>query len=174
MNVSNLPDFENTRALPKPEFVARLPWLFLLFSARTGAGMGFNTTVATLDEMRSHDVDPSDPASLDGDMGAEVLALCKAPGNPYSERISLGRARNCDLVVRDPSVSKLHAHFLRLPSGGFELADLDSQNGSLVDGRPLKPHAAVTVKVGSALRFGAVVAHLVDASRLYDLLQFSE
>jgi len=171
MNVSNVPDFESTRSLPKPEFVARHPGLFLIFSARSGAGMGFKTTVATLDEMEANEAVNVDTIN---DIGAEVLALTKAPGNPYSERISLGRARNCDLVLRDASVSKLHAHFLRLPNGGFELADLDSQNGTLVDGRPLKAHVAVAVSVGSALRFGAVVAHLVDAPRLYDLLEFSE
>jgi len=173
LNVSNLPDFDSTRSLPKAEFVARHRCLFLMFAARNGtAGLGFKTTVAHLDELEDTDHD------LGGDLGAaEVLALQKAPGNPDGERISLGRARNCDLVLRDPSVSKLHAHFLIATAdapGCLHLADLESQNGTLLNGKPLVPNVAVPVDVGAALRFGGVVAHLVDAARLFDLMEFAE
>ena len=69
----------------------------------------------------------------------EVLAVVKAPGNPYPDRVSVGRARNCDVVMRDPSVSKLHAHF-RVGGPKLELVDIDSQNGTRVNGRALAPH----------------------------------
>ena len=101
----------------------------------------------------------------------EVLELAKARGNPYPDRISIGRARNCDVVMRDPSVSKLHAHF-RSRTGGWELVDLGSANGTRVDGAPLAPNQAHPVQSGAQVEFGTVACKLVDAGALYDLLQF--
>src|SRR6266508_3622846 len=33
--------------------------------------------------------------------GAIVVPVLKRPENPYPERISVGRAQNCDVVIRD-------------------------------------------------------------------------
>ncbi|HTU58032.1 MAG TPA: hypothetical protein VMF89_06355, partial [Polyangiales bacterium] len=40
-----------------------------------------------------------------------ILPLRKGEGRPFPERISVGRATNCDVVIRDASISKLHGHF---------------------------------------------------------------
>jgi hypothetical protein len=100
----------------------------------------------------------------------EVLAVVKAPGNPYPDRVSVGRARNCDVVMRDPSVSKLHAHF-RVGGPKLELVDIDSQNGTRINGRALAPHQPATVSTGDTILFGSVSCKLVDAAALYDLLR---
>jgi hypothetical protein len=55
------------------------------------------------------------------------------------DRISLGRARNCDIVLRDPSVSKLHAHFRVKDDGKFDLVDRLSENGTEINGARLLP-----------------------------------
>ncbi len=56
--------------------------------------------------------------------GFEVRWIAKSEDSPYSDRFSVGRARNCDIVLRYASISKLHAHFRSLPAGGlaFEAA----------------------------------------------------
>jgi len=100
----------------------------------------------------------------------EVLPVAKSPQNPYPDRVSVGRARNCDVVLRDPSVSKLHAHF-RLGQPKLELVDIDSQNGTRVNGRPLPAHQPIAVTPGDVLLFGSVSVKLVDADTLYDLLR---
>jgi hypothetical protein len=100
-----------------------------------------------------------------------VLAVAKAQGNPYPERISVGRARNCDVSIRDPSVSKLHAHFKTREGGGYELVDLDSQNGTCVNGRPLAPNRGEPVSSGDVLLFGNVTCKLLNAALLYDLFK---
>ncbi len=105
-------------------------------------------------------------------IGWEIFEVVKAPGNPYPERISLGRARNCDLVMRDSSVSKLHAHFRVKMGGGFELVDLESQNGTRLNGVTLLAHQPHAVGAGDEVQFGAVVAKVVDAGGLYDLLNY--
>jgi len=46
-----------------------------------------------------------------------IVAVKKREGNPYPDRFSIGRAPNCDVVVRLPSVSKVHAHVLIVVAG---------------------------------------------------------
>jgi hypothetical protein len=150
----------------RDEFVAKLQHCFLVLEQGIydAEQVGFSTQVV-------------DPVSLKRSGAAgrkaqhlEVLPVVKAPGNPYPDRVSVGRARNCDLVMRDPSVSKLHAHF-RVGGPKLELVDIDSQNGTRVNGRPLAPHQPAQVASGDTILFGSVAAKLVDAATLYDLLR---
>ncbi|MBV8222112.1 MAG: FHA domain-containing protein [Candidatus Eremiobacteraeota bacterium] len=48
----------------------------------------------------------------------------------------LGRGRNCDITFDDSAVSKMHAR-LHLGDGVATLEDLDSTNGTLLNGRRL-------------------------------------
>jgi pSer/pThr/pTyr-binding forkhead associated (FHA) protein len=45
----------------------------------------------------------------------------------------IGRSRHCDLVLGEPTVSRLHAE-LREEGGGWVIADLGSTNGTWVNG----------------------------------------
>ena len=51
------------------------------------------------------------------------------------QRVVLGRARDADLLVNDPNVSRRHA-MLFWDSGRIFVKDLGSTNGTLVNGRP--------------------------------------
>ena len=51
------------------------------------------------------------------------------------------RASDCDLILEHPEVSRHHAELLRIDGVSYELRDLDSTNGTLVNG----------VRVGSRL-----------------------
>ena len=155
---------ELAQSTTRDEFVAKQPHLFLVLEQELfeQEQVGFSTQVV-------------DPVSLKRAVSRraqnlEVLPVVKAPGNPYPDRVSVGRARNCDLVMRDPSISKLHAHF-RLGAPKLELVDIDSQNGTRVNGRPLAPPQPVPVAPGDTILFGSVAAKLVDAAALYDLLR---
>src|SRR5450432_4048536 len=61
---------------------------------------------------------------LTGAAGAAPFPLTKA-------RTTVGRDPSNDLVVDDPSVSRLHAEIVREPSG-FVVRDLNSLNGTSV------------------------------------------
>jgi FHA domain-containing protein len=112
---------------------------------------------------------PARPALAD-QAPTRLVAIAKAPGNPYPERIAVGRARNCDVVLRDPSVSKLHAHFT-VDVAPLQLVDVGSHNGTRVNGRALSPARQVALVAGDVIAFGDVGARLVDATLLYDLLR---
>jgi hypothetical protein len=149
------------------EFVALHPGLYLVVSRDGGGGapIAFETVAVATRPARSLDIERAAA-------GVEVLAVAKAPGNPYPERISLGRARNCDLVFRDASVSKLHAHF-RVIGGDvtrLEVVDHGSHNGTRVAGTRLLANTPTAVKSGDALVFGRVATKLVDGAALYEAL----
>jgi len=123
---------------------------------------GFNTVVA----------EPFKGKSRSGQSRQmNVLPVRKAEGNPYPDRISVGRARNCDVAIRDPSMSKLHAHFKLRAGGGYDLVDLASQNGTCVNGKPLAAHHGEQVSSGDMLLFGGVSCKLLNAALLYDLFR---
>ncbi len=72
---------------------------------------------------------------------------------------TLGRHRNNDIVINDAKVSGFHARIDRSPDG-FVLVDLNSRNGSFVNGDRIKQQ---TLDTGDELRLGAVrIAYKID------------
>src|SRR5580765_1996502 len=67
-----------------------------------------------------------------GPLRESVFAL------PESE-LSLGRDASNGLPISDPSVSRRHC-LIRREGSGFKIRDLDSRNGTLVNGEPAKDH----------------------------------
>jgi S1-C subfamily serine protease len=69
----------------------------------------------------------------------------------------IGRQRSLsELVVSDTSVSRRHARVVPL-DGGIGIVDLNSSNGTLIDGRRLTPYTdPVPLKSGDALTLGDV------------------
>lgn len=160
----------------REEFLARYPRLYLVVmqSRDEEAPIGFRTLVGRREELEAS-AQPDEPHGSGG-LHA-VLVLEKASGNPYPHQISVGRARNCDVVVRHASVSKLHAHFLVPPkeevgSRGLQLVDRGSGNGTSVNGSKLVGDTPRTVAPGDVIRFGGVRCTLLPGDRLYDLLLF--
>jgi len=50
---------------------------------------------------------------------------------------TIGRSRDCDIVLADANVSRRHAQVLPAVAGGWTIADLGSTNGVLVNGRKI-------------------------------------
>ena len=65
----------------------------------------------------------------------------------------IGRARQVDLQLTDPSVSSFHVE-LRALSDGIEVRDLESHNGTLYEGARID---RAVVPIGSVLTLGASV-----------------
>ncbi len=102
--------------------------------------------------------------------GWQSTPIVKRQGNPYPERISVGRALNCDIVLRFAVVSKLHAHFSQTLDGHLQMWDLGSANGTWHNGRRTGVGERVRLTRGDLLSFGGVHCEIVDAGGLYELV----
>jgi len=67
------------------------------------------------------------------------------------ERFVIGRDETADLQIIDTRMSRKHASLKVLPGGNAELRDLDSANGTLVNGAPVK---AAVLTGGEKIRLG--------------------
>jgi pSer/pThr/pTyr-binding forkhead associated (FHA) protein len=70
---------------------------------------------------------------------------------PAEGRLTVGREESNDLPLRDPSVSREHA-ILEIDGDRWTVRDLDSANGTFVNGRPVRERR---LKGGELVRFGA-------------------
>jgi hypothetical protein len=67
---------------------------------------------------------------------------------------TLGRSRQCDVVLNDPNVSRQHAE-LRPRGGSWVLTDLGSTNGSRINGHQVE--RSEVVRPGDEIELGATV-----------------
>jgi transcriptional regulator with PAS, ATPase and Fis domain len=109
-----------------------------------------------------------------------------------AERAIVGTHQTCDFVLHDPTVSRFHCEILPQPDGGLRLRDLDSTNGTTVDGvrvvevwlrdgavigvgdTQLRVHVAadqVNVAVSEREEFGVMVGRSVAIRRSFALLE---
>jgi DNA-binding winged helix-turn-helix (wHTH) protein len=98
------------------------------------------------------------------------------------DSVTVGRAKDCDIVVLERQVSRHHARIER-DTSGFVLRDLGSKNGTFVNGesvqgRPYRLRDGDEIDVASVLQMGFVAGEatlpLADAVVYNDHLQVNE
>src|SRR5438034_812218 len=117
-----------------------------------GAGDRLRHTVHGLEAY----VPPSPRAAAGGSLASFLVRSGGLAGQRLSVKtpvVNIGRADYNDLVVPDPSVSTSHAKLQRR-EGVWVLVDLDSTNGTFVDGEQVKGDAPLAP--GATVRLGDV------------------
>jgi len=152
------------RVLKLEQFAAQYPGRFLVISL---------TQPDRLIEYRTELVITRANVPTTKAVVTDVLPLEKTDRNPYTSRILVGRSRNCDIILRASTVSKVHAHFELLEDDKLEIVDLNSQNGVVVNGRRLERNAGKPITIDDVIVFGAVPTALMDGAGLYKLLKGS-
>jgi hypothetical protein len=87
-------------------------------------------------------------------------AILVAEGKRYAVGpggATIGRSRDCDIVLSDSNVSRRHAE-LRPLGDGWTVTDLGSTNGVRINGRDLPPNEPQTLQAGDRLDVGTVDA----------------
>lgn len=87
-------------------------------------------------------------------------------GNPFEKRLNcmeggrlaVGRTKENDLAIVDPSLSKYHASLLLDIDGNLQVADTGSTNGTFVNGERVPYGKAISLSPGDKIRFGLVEA----------------
>lgn len=152
---------ELRRTLTLSEFVAKVPRYFLVkspFSRPQGGPIEYDTTTLRAD----------DPALELAALPAWALAPIQKRGqNPFPDRVSIGRATNCDIVLRLSFVSKLHAHLLLEDGVVSSLSDNRSRNGTKVNGTPVTPGQATPIHLEDRISFGDLDLVLLSSEQLY-------
>jgi hypothetical protein len=96
---------------------------------------------------------PDDGPPPDVALAQEIVTLT-VDGNRHEvdkRRVVIGRSKECDIKLSDPNVSRRHAE-LRQEGAAYWLVDLDSTNGSAVNGHRTaraKLESGDTITVGS-------------------------
>ncbi|MCI0675724.1 MAG: FHA domain-containing protein [Phycisphaerales bacterium] len=85
---------------------------------------------------------------------------------------SIGRAEDSDLVLDTPHASRHHARVI-LRDEQYEIEDLNSRNGVIINGRKLDPQTASTLSHGDAIRIADQVIVFLDASAQEDSRRLS-
>jgi pSer/pThr/pTyr-binding forkhead associated (FHA) protein len=99
-----------------------------------------------------------EPASAGGDDSSRTvrgrapglwLSICSGEDSGKRVFVSqgefvLGRTEGCDLVLKDDRVSRRHASLTVRPDGRVDVADLDSSNGTFVNGQRLRSGVGFT------------------------------
>lgn len=92
-----------------------------------------------------------------GPSGRELVFFMKS--NPYK----VGRAEDCDLKLESKTVSRQHCE-LKLKSMGLTVLDLQSRNGTLVNGEAVVPGKRTLIKVGDELKIGKYFLKVLSTS----------
>jgi hypothetical protein len=83
--------------------------------------------------------------------------------------VTIGRSRECDVVVVYDGFSRKHA-LLEIINGDFFITDLNSKNGVLIDGKKITPGKKTLVQTFLRLQIGP--AHIVEVT--HDLTHDSD
>ena len=73
-----------------------------------------------------------------------------------------GRAESCEILLDDISVSRIHAEFTRTANGRIALRDLNSLNGTYVNGVRVE---SVTLSSGDEVQIGKYKLVFWEASK---------
>jgi hypothetical protein len=91
-------------------------------------------------------------------------------GKPFTERISVGRAPNNDIILRHPSVSKFHAWFECDDDNVIYLHDAKSTNRTLIAGEIVPEGEARTIVSGVEIMFGEVACIACSPAMIRDIV----
>ena len=95
---------------------------------------------------------------LTGETASGQPISLKLPGSLLvGEGAVIGRSpRNATFLIDDETLSREHARMSVTPEGGLQIEDLDSTNGTRLNGRQLQPRKAANVANEDALELGGV------------------
>lgn len=75
----------------------------------------------------------------------------------------IGRHKSCDIIVDDRSVSRNHSLLMRKTDGSFSYMDLNSKNGSYINGEKIR-RGAVRISPGDVISIGSSQLTLMPVS----------
>jgi pSer/pThr/pTyr-binding forkhead associated (FHA) protein len=110
-------------------------------------------------------------------LGAIFIVETKAIFKYNQSEIMIGRSRNCDLILENPTISRKHA-VIRQVDGKFNISDLESTGGTYVNGETITNRALAegdVITLGTYhLVFGKEEFPVSNSQKKYELPQDAE
>jgi pSer/pThr/pTyr-binding forkhead associated (FHA) protein len=105
-----------------------------------------------------------------------VEFLNKSQRNPFSDMITIGRADNNDIIIKNSTVSKIHASLhLNNVKKVWQITDRRSTNKTFLDGGKLEPEKAYDLYDNARIVFGTIVqACFYQPTALWSLLRLRQ
>jgi len=142
------------------------------FETRHGSGFLLLTATRLASPKATYSTDVQLVGDEDGrseDTGS--LSILVYPVRFATHIATVGRASANDVVIPDPSVSRVHALLKRGENGVFLMRDAGSSNGTTVNGVSVLPRGQgmpTELKPGDSVRLGRVEFTFVDAPAMRD------
>lgn len=129
-------------------------------------------------DMEAMNTKPSPPEGPELESGAILGLRVLTTGDILSlvgrDNFTLGRAMEDQAILPDvdldpfeaydQGISRIHAE-LRLQENGVHVVDLDSANGTLVNGNRLDPQSPIPIKHGDIIQLGRLRLQLISRYR---------
>jgi len=100
----------------------------------------------------------------------KVVPLVKSNRNAFKSKITLGRAKNNDVILRAAKVSKVHAAFL-VGKDNWQVKDMGSVNGTVINGERLEKSGSIELKSGDMISIWRYVFEYLDLDSFVDILR---
>jgi FHA domain len=92
------------------------------------------------------------------------------PRDVDNDRVTIGVATTCDVLLDDASVSKRHAWFEEV-GGLWQISDADSSAGTQVNNDPIEPGTPRVLVSGDRITLGYVEMMFLAPDGFYDLIR---
>jgi hypothetical protein len=147
---------QSFRALGPEQFLATYKHPFLVENYLAPSSKIKLARVETISEFELNDISPSRSNEEDKSLlRARVVPLEKRDIDSAERMIFVGRTANNDIVLPNKMVSKLHAYFSQVPGRGVtQLVDMNSTNGTFINGTRLAPSVKSTLQDEDVISFG--------------------
>jgi hypothetical protein len=143
--------------------------VLLLYIEDSGTHSGWSFRTDTISGRRLTD-GTSATLTLADASNYMAFEVRKTSNSPWPERLTLGRARNNDIVLSDRSVSKLHAYIMKMESN-WGIQDAGSRNGTKLNNIKLAQDEMKKLQSGDTIKVGAVTLTYVEPEALHSLLR---
>lgn len=101
----------------------------------------------------------------------KLIFVTKRSTNAFSMMVTVGRAENNDIVLRNGKISKFHAYFNESGSD-WSLTDGNSSNGTYLHNQRLTPNTRYPIPDGSDLSFSQDLSFRFVSNRgMYDRMR---
>ncbi len=99
-----------------------------------------------------------------------MIPVTKNDRNVFTSMVTIGRARNNDIIIRNSKISKLHAAIV-VDNGSFTIKDMGSTNGTMVNGDRLMEHQHRQLSNGDVVAFWHFQAEFHLPESIVDMIK---